>query len=139
MSAVKELLRTEPDGTLSFGDYEQQTKQKLSDYEYQGGLYKVKTFKEITKLECNETFVYESVPGTAVTEMKISDIGMSFDVEGPEDAQITLGVEEDTDYQVLLDDVNVGHMMTGMGGKLSFSVELTKGRPVHVRVIRLEK
>ena len=59
MSAVKELLRTEPDGTLSFGDYEQQTKQKLSDYEYQGGLYKVKTYKEITKLECNETFVYE--------------------------------------------------------------------------------
>ena len=71
--------------------------------------------------------------------MKMSDIGMSFDVEGPEDAQITLGVEEDTDYQVQLDDVNVGHMMTGMGGKLSFSVELTPGRPVHVRVLRLEK
>ncbi|MEE8886854.1 MAG: endosialidase [Eubacteriales bacterium] len=137
MAVVKELLRTEPDGTLSFGDYELPAKQKLSDYEYQGGLYKVKTYHEITKLECNESFVYESVPGTTVTEMKISDMGMSFNVEGPEDAQITLGVEEDTEYQVLLDDVNVGHMTTGMGGKLSFSVELSEGKKVAVRVIRV--
>ena len=31
----------------------------------QGDLYKVKTFKEITKLERNGMFVYESVPGTS--------------------------------------------------------------------------
>ena len=61
---------------------------------------------------------------------------MAFDVEGPEDAQITLGVEEDTDYQVLFDNVNAGHIMTGMGGKLSFSVELSEGTKVNVRVIR---
>ena len=97
MAVVKELLRTEPDGSLSFGNYEEQTKQKLSDYEYQGSLCKVKTFRELTRLEINETFVYESVPGTTVPNMKISDAGMAFDVEGPEDAQITLGVEEDTD------------------------------------------
>ena len=29
-------------------------------------MYKVKTFREITKLERNDLFVYESVPGTAV-------------------------------------------------------------------------
>ena len=31
------------------------------DFEHQGDLYKVKTFKEITKLERNGMFVYESV------------------------------------------------------------------------------
>jgi hypothetical protein len=66
MSVVKELLRTEEDDTLSFGNYELDQKSKLADYEYKGDLYKVKTFKEITKLERNGTFVYESVPGTAV-------------------------------------------------------------------------
>ena len=33
-------------------------------------MYKVKTFKEITKLERNGMFVYESVPGTAVFDLK---------------------------------------------------------------------
>lgn len=28
-------------------------------------MYKVKTYNEITKLERNDMFVYESVPGTA--------------------------------------------------------------------------
>lgn len=33
-------------------------KTKLADFEVNGDLYKVKTFKEITKLEKNGTFVY---------------------------------------------------------------------------------
>ena len=67
MSGIKELLRVEADGAISFGDYELEEKKKLADFEYQGDLYKVKTFREITKLERNGMFVYESVPGTAVT------------------------------------------------------------------------
>ena len=70
MGAVKELLRIEADGTLSFGDYTLPSKTKLEDFEYQGDLYKVKTFAEITKLEKNGMFLYESVPGT---EMCIRD------------------------------------------------------------------
>ncbi len=66
MAAVKELLRAEEDGTLSFGDYTLADKTKLDGFEFQGDLYKVKTFSEITKLERNGMFVYESVPGTAV-------------------------------------------------------------------------
>lgn len=54
MAVIKELIRKESDGTLSFGNYEFDTKQKLSDFEYEGDLYKVKTFKEITKLEKTE-------------------------------------------------------------------------------------
>lgn len=51
MATIKELIRTEAAGGISFGNYELDTKTKLSDYEYDGDLYKVKTFKEITKLE----------------------------------------------------------------------------------------
>ena len=98
----------------------------------------MKTFKDITKLERNETFVYESVPGTAVHEMKTFDGGVEFSVEGSEDAQITLGMEEETEYKVVLDGVNVGHMTTNLGGKLSFSVELENAEQVKVQVLRVD-
>lgn len=64
MATVKELLRAENDGTLSFGDYTLASKTKKDGFEFKGDLYKVKTFAEITKLEKNGMFVYESVPGT---------------------------------------------------------------------------
>ena len=67
MAVVEELIRTENNETLSFGNYKLAAKSKLDNYEFGGDLYKVKTFKEITKLERNGMFVYESVPGTAVS------------------------------------------------------------------------
>ena len=41
MSVIKELIRTETDGGISFGNYELDQKSKLSDFEYKGDLYKV--------------------------------------------------------------------------------------------------
>ena len=38
--------------------------------------------------------------------------------------------------QVLLDGVNVGHMTTNLGGKLSFSVELEKAEDVAVEIVK---
>ncbi|MGO5551436.1 endosialidase [Lachnospiraceae bacterium LCP19S3_B12] len=138
MSVIKELLRTEEGGGISFGNYDLEKKTKLSDFEYQGDIYKVKTYSEITKLEKNDTFVYESVPGTAVTGLKEFEGGMEFIVEGAEDAQITVGMEEDTEYKVILDGVNVGHITTNLGGKLSFSVELEKAEQVEVKICIVE-
>ena len=89
MAVISELLRSEEDGTISFGDYTLSTKAKLDNFEHQGDLYKVKTCQEITKLERNGMFVYESVPGTAVGHLKATDTGMEFSVEGAEDAQVT--------------------------------------------------
>ena len=63
MTAVKELLRANEDGTISFGDYTLPSKTKKEGFEFEGDIYKVKTFSEITKLEKNGMFVYESVPG----------------------------------------------------------------------------
>ena len=94
MAAISELIRTEGNGTLTFGDYTLGAKAKLDNYEFHGDKYKVKTFKEITKLERNGLFVYESVPGTAVTNFTEDENTVSFTVEGPEDAQITLELAE---------------------------------------------
>ena len=90
MSVIEGLIRKEEDNTLSFGDYTLNQKSKVSDFEFQGDIYKVKTFKEITKLEKNEIFVYESVPGTVVNHFKDTAEVVEFEVEGVEDAQITL-------------------------------------------------
>ena len=43
MTVVKELIRSELDGTLSFGDYTLDTKTKKDGFEFQGDIYKVKT------------------------------------------------------------------------------------------------
>ncbi len=136
MAAVKELLKAETDGTLSFGDYTLGSKTKLEGFEFQGDLYKVKTFSEITKLEKNGMFVYESVPGTAVENFAASEKEVSFSVSGSRDAQFTLGVEVDSTYVVYMDDVNVGDMATNLSGKLSVSTELAPDKSVKVRVVR---
>ena len=137
MAVISELIRTEENGKLSFGDYTLAAKAKLDNFEKDGDIYKVKTFKEITKLERNGLFVYESVPGTAVMDFEETADTVTFTVEGPEDAQITLGLEADTEYEVLVDDENIGEMKTNLGGKLSLSVELSNTSRVKVKVIRL--
>lgn len=136
MSVVNELLRAEADGTLSFGNYELEAKSKLSDFEHDGDLYKVKTFKEITKLERNGMFVYESVPGTAVNNFFESDNEMKFTVEGEGDAQITVEAENGAEYKVYVDGINVGTVTANLGGKLVLSVELNKGKTSDVKLIK---
>ena len=139
MAVVKELIRTEENGTISFGDYEKNQKSKVSDYPHQGDMYKVKTFKEITKLERNGMFVYGSVPGTAVFDLAQDGSQMSFRVEGPEDAQITVELEAEAQYEVYLDGASTGKMETNLGGKLSFSVELGNGSAVDVKIVKCKK
>ena len=136
MATVKELLRAENDGTLSFGDYTLPSKTKLEDFEYQGDLYKVKTFAEITKLEKNGMFLYESVPGTAVENLKVTEDTLSFVVSGDSDAQFTVELEADTEYTVYIDEVNAGRMKTNLSGKLSVSTALNGNEGVRVKIVR---
>ncbi len=134
MSVVKELIRTEENGKISFGNYELPQKSKLSDFEHDGDMYKVKTYNEITKLERNGMFVYESVPGTTVLDLSTEENKMSFLVEGPKDAQITVELEEDAEYKIVIDGEEAGKMKTNLGGKLSFSVELEQAEQVSVSI-----
>ena len=136
MAAVKELIRTEADGTLSFGDYTLAGKTKLEDFEFQGNLYKVKTFAEITKLERDGMFVYESVPGTAVEHFSVSSNEVSFQISGIKDSQFTLGLESENEYTVYMDGNNVGDIKTNLSGKLSVSVELDADKVVEVKVVK---
>ena len=134
MAVVEELIRKEEDGTLSFGNFELTSKSKLSDFEYEGDLYKIKTFQEITKLERNGMFVYESVPGTTVTNMNCKEEGITFYVEGKEDAQVTLELEAEKEYDVRISGRDSGVMKSNLGCKLSISVELNVGEPVEIAV-----
>ena len=61
MSVVSELIRSEKDGGLSFGDYTLSAKSKLDNFSHAGDVYKVKTFQEITKLERNGMFICETL------------------------------------------------------------------------------
>ena len=58
-------------------------------------------------------------------------------VEAAEDVQVILGLEEDAQYKVYIDDVNTGTMETNMGGKLVLSIETTAGRTVPVKVVKI--
>ena len=136
MAVVEELLRAESDRTISFGNYKLAAKAKLEDYEHGGNLYKVKTFKELTKLEKNGMFAYESEPGTSVNRFEETENGLSFTVEGDEDAQITVGLEEDTVYKVYVNGANIGEMKTNLSGKLSISVELASVGAVEVKIVK---
>ena len=136
MGVISELIRSESDRTVSFGDYTLPEKQKLSDFKHEGDLYKVKTYKDITKLERNGMFVYESVPGTAVEHLSITDSEISFSVEGSTDSQITLELSPETEYDVTMDGRDAGKMKTNMSGKLSLSVELSEGTAVNVKILK---
>lgn len=137
MAVVEELLRSEANGAISFGNHKLAQKAKVEDYEHAGDLLKVKTYKEITKLEKNGMFLYESVPGTSVLNFTEKENGVSFVVEGDEDAQITIGLNDDTEYEVFVDGNSIGTMSTGLGGKLSLSVELEAAGEVPVKVERV--
>ena len=134
MAVVEQLIRTESNGSISFGNHKLEAKAKKEDFEHEGDLYKVKTFQTMTKLEKNGMFVYESVPGTSVNHFEETENGVSFVVEGAEDAQITVGLEDETEYTVYLDDKNAGKMKTNLGGKLNLSVELADAGEVKVRI-----
>lgn len=137
MAVVEELLRSEENGGISFGNHKLEQKAKLEDYQHAGDLLKVKTYKEITKLEKNGMFLYESVPGTSVLHFVETEDSVEFLAEGDEDAQITIGLDEEKDYEVFVNGNSIGIMNTGLSGKLSLSVELEATGEVPVKIVRV--
>lgn len=137
MAVVEELIRKEDNQTLSFGDYTLDKKSKLADFEFQGDLYKIKTYNEITKLEKNEMFVYESVPGTSVFGFKQTENETEFTVEGNEDAQITLELEPEQEFEAFVNGESTGVMKTNLGGKLTLSASLEENTKVAMRVVKV--
>lgn len=131
---TKNIIVTNEDGTLNFGDNTLTEKTKIEDYEYQGDLLKIKTFNEVTKLKRNGNLLYESAPGSVVADYKLSDNGVSFTVDADEDLQITLGLKGDTEYKIIINGTEVDSMKSKIGGKLSFNVDVANG-PAKVEII----
>jgi hypothetical protein len=134
MAVVEELIREEETGALSFGNYELPSKTKKDGFNYNGDLYKIKTFNEITKLERNGAFVYESVPGTTVHNFRATSKEVDLVVEGTKDSQVTLELEAEKEYKIHLDKIYVGKMKTNLGGKLNINVELGDGKTVEIHI-----
>lgn len=134
MAVVEGLIQGEMDGSLSFGNHTLTEKAKKEDFEHGGDLFKVKTYATMTKLEKNGMFVYESVPGTSVTHFTEKEDGVTFTVEGKEDAQLTIGLEDEAEYEVFVGGTSIGKMRTNLGGKLSISVELADAGEVDVKI-----
>ncbi len=133
MSVIEELIRLEDNGTISFGNYLMDIKKKVLDFEVEGDLYKVKTFKEITKLEKNGKLLLEAVPGATIHNFNMTPKEVSFGIEGEEDIQVTLELEAGNEYKIIVDDINLGKVKTNLSGKLSFSVEAGRN-PVKVKI-----
>ena len=138
MAVIDELIREEENGSISFGNHELTSKTKKDGFMYMGDSYKIKTFNEITKLEKNGSFVYESVPGTVVHDFRANSERIEFTVEGSKDAQITLELEPEQEYSVQIDDVNVDTMKTNLGGKLILSAPLEEKDQISVVVEKVK-
>lgn len=135
MAIVAELLRMEKDGAVSFGNHKLAEKNKKEEA-LGADSYKVKTYQAMTKLEKNDMFLYESVPGTSVLSFLETEKGVEFVAEGDEDAQLTVGLKDDTEYEVFVGGKTIGKMRTGLGGKLSLSVELAASGEVPVKIVQ---
>ncbi len=135
MAVVEEIIRIEPDNSISFGNYLSKTKLKADGFEFNGDLYKVKTHNEILRLEKNGKLLFESVPGAVAHYFKMDEESVSFKIEGFEDTQITIELEPEIEYKILIDDINVGSMKSNLSGKISFSVGLNN----NMQDVRIKK
>ncbi len=136
MSVIQELIRLEDNGLISFGNFEMDEKKKVVDFDVNGDLYNLKTYDEITRLEKNGKLIFESVPGTTVHNFSVNDKEVSFAVEGKEDAQITIELEAEKEYKMLVDDMLVDKIKANVSGKVSFSVE-TAGELHKVKIEKI--
>ena len=134
MAIIKELLRIESNNTLSFGNHELSVKAKLQDFPFGEDLYKVKTFSEMTKLEKNDIFMYESIPGTSVSDFIETTEGIRCKVYTCDDTQITVGLEENTDYHVMIDGEDHGMVKTNLSGKLIVSIPHVGDKEVNLEI-----
>ncbi|RRD93748.1 endosialidase [Clostridiales bacterium COT073_COT-073] len=132
---LEKLISSSEKGLLSFGDYESVDKQKQEGFELAGNLYNVKSHNEITRLEKNSYLLYESVPGTIVTDFHADPHELAFTVHGNEPVQVTLGLEPDAEYRLLINSTQVGKVNANRSGKISFSLNFDSGK----QTIRMEK
>lgn len=135
MAVIQEGIVLNEDKTLSFGNYELEEKLKITDFDVDGDLYKIRTHKEVTRLSKNGKLLLETVPGATVHNLFISEYKAEFSIEGLGDTLITLELEANTNYSLYINDVNIDKIKTNLAGKINFSTTLSKD----IQTIKVEK
>ena len=134
MKTVSTLISGNDEELLSFGDFTQTEKKKYTDYDYRGDMYYVKTFREITKLEKNGMFEFESVPGSAVFAYDSGIEKKTFEVTGQGDTQIVLAVEDGADYALFINGALADETNVDIRGKFCINVHLDPEVPVRIEL-----
>jgi len=80
--------------------------------------------------------LFESVPGTSVHNMKVTEEGMFFAVESTVDPQITVELEPETEYTVYIEEADLGKMKSNLSGKLNLSIEIKEGLETAVKILK---
>ena len=132
MAVVSEIIRIEPDNTLSFGNYLVTDKQKLGDFRIGGDTYKVKTHNELTRFERNDVMILETVPGSVIHNFNMAGGSLSFAAEGTGSTRFTIGLEPDSEYKIFADGKLVDTAKSGISGKINFSEELSADSPQRI-------
>lgn len=126
MSAIQEGIILNEDKTLSFGNYEVTEKIKITDFNVDGNIYKIRTHNEVTRLSKNGNLLLETVPGATIHNLSITEKEATFSAEGLGDTLITLELEPNTNYSLFINDVNIDKIKTNLSGKINFSTTLSK-------------
>ena len=134
MAVVNEIIRAEADGTLSFGNYIVTEKQKLNDFKFGGHIYKVKTSNELTRFERDDKMLLETVPGTAIHNFKLVGENVEFFAEGNGNTQFTVGLEPETEYNIVICGELAGTSNSGISSKINFGAELDANTPCEIKI-----
>lgn len=124
MAVIGEGIILNDDKTLSFGNYEIQEKLKITDFKVDGDIYKIRTHNEVTRLSKNGQLLIETVPGSSIHNLYISEKESKFLIEGISDTLITLELESNTNYSLYINDVNIDKIKSNLSGKINFSTTL---------------
>ena len=136
MAIILEGIRALDNNLISFGNYEAQDKIKVDDFACAGDVYKLRTHSMVTRLERNGKLLIETVPGATMHELSLSDKQIAFAAEGLGDTQVTMELEEEKEYRLSVDGMNVGNMKTNRSGKVTFNLELG-GNAKEVKIDKL--
>lgn len=136
MTQETNIIKIGTDNTLTFGDFQSDTKQKFENFLFEGNSYNIRTYKETTRLTKNKELLLETVPGSLVHNFHKEAGEAIFDIQSFADTNITVQLEPDTIYRVTAGKNKLGSLSSGISGKLSFALDLTDGKS---QTVRLEK
>ncbi len=137
MAVIEQIIKLGEKDTISFGNYLVKEKQKVDKFELNGDVYKIKTHKDVTRLEKNGNLLLESVPGSTIHNFSLTENIAVFLAEGFGDTKITLELLPECEYKIVIDNETVGSMKSNLSGKINFSTELSSdSKKVKVQLIK---